>query len=413
MSNMISVIVVYNDGTMLRENLLRSLEKQDTKYELILLDNTKNTFDSYTVAINYGGSQAHGEYLMFVHQDIELIGSGWLREAEQYLNTLSDVGIAGVSGVDEKGNPVGFIDDRGRLWGSPINEPSSTMTLDEQLVIVPKKIFRKLKFDEGFRWHSWSADYCMRIQAIGLKVYVLPLFVSHNSPTLPILNVSPLEKDNQRLWMKHQKPIQKTSGVVSGGSLFVYKLENFRKITQTRSLLLHYGKVIRKSWKMLDLVVPIEQPDLIVLKPKRGHSVGLSNKIQYLLASKKIKVHNDYVLVSFESIPFREHSFDTINVNGVLEYTSKKEGEELLKRLENFGNKLVVKLPNNGFPITWAFKTYKSKWHAEDLKGRGYKVYSYGIRSSRFSVRELSKSLPFLKWMPTRFSLFIIGIKEK
>ncbi|MEM2145656.1 MAG: glycosyltransferase family A protein [Candidatus Jordarchaeaceae archaeon] len=96
---MISLIVVYNDGTMLKENLLRSLEKQDSKYELILVDNKKNAFDSYTVAINYGGSQAHGEYLMFVHQDVELDGSSWLREAEQYLNTLSDVGVAGVSGV--------------------------------------------------------------------------------------------------------------------------------------------------------------------------------------------------------------------------------------------------------------------------------------------------------------------------
>lgn len=410
---MISVIVVYNDWAMLRENLLRSLEKQDTKYELILVDNTKNDFAGYPVAINYGGSQAHGEYLMFVHQDVELIGNNWLRRAEQYLNTLSDVGIAGVAGVDQKANPVGFINDRGRLWGSPIKSPNSVMTLDEQLVIVPNKIFRKLKFDEGFKWHSWSADYCMQLQAIGLKVYVLPLFISHNSPTLPILNVSPLEKDNLRLWMKYQKPVQKTSGPVSGRFLFVYKLEKFRRITKRLLMLLYYGKVIRKSWKLLDIVVPIEQPDLIDLKSEGSRSIGLSDKIQYLHTSKKIKVHDGYVLSSFESIPFREHSFDTIHVNGVLEYMPKNEGEKLLEKLERIGDKLFVKLPNGSFPVTWAFKTYKSIWHAKDLKKRGYKVRSYGIRSFRFLVRELSKNLPFLKWIHTGFSLFIIGTKEK
>jgi hypothetical protein len=176
---------------------------------------------------------------------------------------------------------------------------------------------------------------------------------------------------------------------------------------------LYYGKVIRKSWKMLDLVVPVEQLDLKDLKSKRSHSIGVSNKIQYLLASKKIKVHDDYVLSSLDDVPFREHSFDAINVSGVLEYMPKHEGEVLLEKLERIGDKIIVKLPNNGFPITFAYKTYKSIWHAEDLKRKGYKVRSYGIYSPSFLVRELTKLLVFLKWAFTRFSLFIIGIKEE
>ncbi|MEM3586885.1 MAG: glycosyltransferase [Candidatus Jordarchaeaceae archaeon] len=410
---MISVIVVYNDLSMLRENLLRSLEKQDVKYELILVDNTKNAFSSYTAAINYGGNRAHGEYLMFVHQDVELVGNNWLRKAEQYLDYLNDIGIAGVSGVDQRGNPVGFINDRGRLWGLPLKSPSPAMTLDEQLVIVPSKVFRRLKFDEGFKWHSWSADYCMQVQAIGLKVYVLPLFIFHNSPTLPILNVSPLERDNMRLWTKYGKLVQKTSGPVSGGFLFIYKLDRLIRIMKRMFMPLCYGSVIRKSWRLLDIVVPIEQPDITDLKSKECRSVGLSDKLQYLLASKKIKVHDDYILASLESMPFRDYSFDTINVSGVLEYMSKKEGERVLEEIERLGDKLVVKLPNNSSPVTWAFRTYKSRWHAEDLRERGYKVYSYGIHSSRFLVREITKNLPFIKWMPDKFSLFIVGIKEK
>jgi hypothetical protein len=60
---MISVICVYNDEKVLRANLLSSLRRQDAKYELILVDNTKGTFKSLPKALNYGGNKAKGEVL--------------------------------------------------------------------------------------------------------------------------------------------------------------------------------------------------------------------------------------------------------------------------------------------------------------------------------------------------------------
>ena len=111
---MISIICVYNDEVTLKANLLSSLKKQDAEYELILIDTTKNNFESLPKALNYSGSKARGEYLMFVHQDVELIGSNWLKSAEKILTSVDNLGVAG---VDFKGNPVGFIIDRGRFWG--------------------------------------------------------------------------------------------------------------------------------------------------------------------------------------------------------------------------------------------------------------------------------------------------------
>lgn len=185
-----SIICVYNDETILKVNLVHSLKKQDMDYELILVDNRKNDFRSLPKALNYGGSKAQGEYLMFVHQDVELIDSSWLRTAEKILAPLVRLGAAGVAGVNWKGNPVGFIIDRGRFWGSPIRNPKPVMTLDEQLIIVPRGVFSTMKFDERFEWHSWAADYCLSVQSRGLKTYVLPLSVLHNSPTLPIHKVA-------------------------------------------------------------------------------------------------------------------------------------------------------------------------------------------------------------------------------
>ena len=204
---MISIICVYDDENVLRANLLNSLKNQSAEYELILVDNTRGLFKSLPKALNYGGSKAKGEYLMFVHQDIELIGNNWLKKAEKILTSINDLGIAGVAGMDFNGNPIGFIIDRGKFWGSPIKEPKKVMTLDEQLTILPRKVFNVMKFYEGFKWHSWAADMCLRIQLLGLKAYVLPLPVSHNSSTLPILKAGKIEEDDLKLWMRHHKNI--------------------------------------------------------------------------------------------------------------------------------------------------------------------------------------------------------------
>jgi hypothetical protein len=36
--------------------------------------------------------------LMFVHQDVELIGSGWLKSAKRILSSIDDLSAAGVAG---------------------------------------------------------------------------------------------------------------------------------------------------------------------------------------------------------------------------------------------------------------------------------------------------------------------------
>jgi hypothetical protein len=66
--------------------------------------------------LNYGGSKAKGEYLMFVHQDVKLIGGDWLKRAEKILASVNDLAVAEVAGVNFDGNPAGFIIDGGRFW---------------------------------------------------------------------------------------------------------------------------------------------------------------------------------------------------------------------------------------------------------------------------------------------------------
>jgi len=189
---MISVVCVYNDRKTLENNLLTGMQNQIADYELILIDNTHERFSSAAKALNYGGRKATSKYIMFVHQDVYLPSANWLNQAENYLNLIHDLGIAGVAGMAERGNSN---EERGRnivkhgnpleiwAWGHPIAEPEQVQTLDECLVLVPKKVFDCHLFDETTcdGWDLYAVDYCLSIGQMGLVAYVLPLMIYHRS----------------------------------------------------------------------------------------------------------------------------------------------------------------------------------------------------------------------------------------
>jgi hypothetical protein len=95
---MISIICVYNDEWILQNYLLKSLPAGRNDFELITFDNTHNSFRSAAQALNWCGRQAVGDYLMFVHQDVDLRSDSWLNSTEALLKSLPNLGIAGVAG---------------------------------------------------------------------------------------------------------------------------------------------------------------------------------------------------------------------------------------------------------------------------------------------------------------------------
>lgn len=184
---MISVICVYNNEDILNNYLIRSLDKQNIDYEQIIIDNSKCRFNSAAEALNYGAENAAGKYLMFIHQDVHLNDDDWLKKVEKSLDSLPDLGIAGVAGKasDEKeiitnlkhGNSPHYA---GKIQ---IDKPKKVQVLDECLLIIPKEVFNRLKFDEkiDYGWHLYGVDYCLSVQILKLNVYVLPNSVNHKS----------------------------------------------------------------------------------------------------------------------------------------------------------------------------------------------------------------------------------------
>jgi hypothetical protein len=181
---MISIVCVYNNEGLLSEYLLRSLARQTVKSELITVDNTKNTFKSAAEALNYGGHKARGKYIMFVHQDIRLCLNTWISDAESTLDSLPNLGVAGIAGKRKDGGLSNLAHGISRVSvGTIIKDPTIAETVDECLLIVPHNVFDVLKFDEITcnGWHLYAVDYCLSSRLLGFETYVLPLPTHHLS----------------------------------------------------------------------------------------------------------------------------------------------------------------------------------------------------------------------------------------
>ena len=194
---MISIVCVYNNQRLLADFLLDSLSRQTIPYELITIDNTENKFTSAAQALNCGGRKARGKYIMFVHQDIRLCSTGWLRDAERMLGSLPNLGVVGIAGRREgscilanltNGTPPTAV---GTQIGA---EPVAVQTLDECLTIVPRDVLNVLQFDEITcdGWHLYAVEYCVSSTLLGFALYVLPFHTYHASqgtsstPTEPV-----------------------------------------------------------------------------------------------------------------------------------------------------------------------------------------------------------------------------------
>ncbi len=229
---MISIVCVYNNEEILRDFLLKSLENQTVDFELIKINNTNNKFKSAAEALNYGGKNAKGEYIMFAHHDVYLLADDWLEIAEIFLRKISDMGAAGVAGTREIGSSntnrsIGLVyhGSEKEPWGGNKNfeEPVEVQTLDEQILIVSRNVFDYLKFDEKTcdGWHVYGADLCLSTKEFGLKSYVLPLPVWHHSEGSMDENYyKTLNKFLNK--HKHYKKIYLTSGVWYSYGLFNY-----------------------------------------------------------------------------------------------------------------------------------------------------------------------------------------------
>jgi hypothetical protein len=209
---MFTVISAVTNDDVAREYLLRGLKRQTAKHELLLIHNKTGAFSSAAQPYNCTSRKAAGDYLMFIHQDVYLPSPTWLKDAQDTLSTLSNLGIAGPAGLTKPRGvnsfeliaryylvrrlrlfPVWFRrygkgmvlqGAGGQPWfGAAAKEAVSVQTLDELLLVVPAEVFARTKFDESVcdGWHLYGVDYALACRRLGRGVWVLPQPVRHLS----------------------------------------------------------------------------------------------------------------------------------------------------------------------------------------------------------------------------------------
>jgi len=388
----ISIICVYNDERAFGSMLKKSVQRQISHNELIPVDNTGGTFKSAPEALNYAARQSHGDYLMFVHQDVILTDKEWLGSTEIILNGIPNLGVAGCAGVDDNGKKQGFIRDRYHYWGRPITASKEVQTLDESILIIPRRIFERIQFDEAnFKgWHCYGADYCLTAISQGLSNHVIPSQIYHNSPNT---NIAGLFQQHKILFGKHKSSnahIHTTSRSLSRSALMLGPtLELMRKLyVQLFPQFFSYvGGILRRELYGCKSVLDIGwQRDF----PIQSITKDLVN----------VNLHTaDASTLNWSD--FRQSKFDAVIALDVIHNLTKQDGHGLLKRLEKMaGKKLIVLCPNGSLNTSDLSlqKLQKSAWSPLELTSLGFKVHGInGCKALRGYEGEI-KLGPNLFW---------------
>ncbi|MFA5374637.1 MAG: glycosyltransferase [Dehalococcoidia bacterium] len=382
-------MTVYNNELLLNRVLIPSIKNQTVKCEFIPVDNTHGQFKSAAAALNFGAEQAYGEYIMFIHQDVELGSPLWLEAVESILNNIPDLGVAGIAGMSEKGRNdferrKGYGSDSGKIWSysNAANTPAPVQTVDDCLLLIPKSVFNELKFDEITfdGWHCYGVDYCLSVSALGLKAYSIPLFIYHRSLQQ---NMEYLIGYQRRLYNKHKsnhKVIYTTCGNISWLSL------NWRSIKKNlqplyRRLFPALSTLLKNAVANCDMVLDLGCGYSSLLQYCNvPFSVGVELFEPYLEESSKKGIHSQYIRADVREIEFVSKSFDAVIAMDVLEHLTKEEGAILLAKMEQWCRKKVVISTPNGY--IWQddcnnnpLEQHKSGWSTKEFRELGFKVY--------------------------------------
>jgi hypothetical protein len=169
-----------NNEAVLRNTLLASGEHFRAA-AFVPLRGYRSASEAYNVAL----SECELDIMVFVHQDVYLPRgssealSHWTRRVA---SMDRDWGVCGVVGRTRSGNSAGCAYSTGldRFVGRPFQEPIEVRTLDEIVLVIRRS--SGLRFDEGLRgFHLYGTDICLEAEKRGMRNYVIPCYVLHNS----------------------------------------------------------------------------------------------------------------------------------------------------------------------------------------------------------------------------------------
>ncbi len=211
---LVSIIIPTRDKWHLLEQCIRSIQEKTTyqQYEIIIIDNesvepeTRSYLDSiagkcrvlsypgrfnFARINNFGATQATGEYLLFLNNDVEVLRPDWLSAMLEHAQR-PEVGAVGAKllypdgRIQHAGVVVGIRGGTGhafRLWpGDDVGDRRlphiirNCSAVTAACMMVSRRVFDKVGgFDERFRVAFNDVDLCLRIRERGYLIVYTPL----------------------------------------------------------------------------------------------------------------------------------------------------------------------------------------------------------------------------------------------
>ena len=381
---MISVVSVYHRPSMLQNILLEGLSRQTAHHEVILMDNTRGQWTSAASALNAGAKLAKGKYVMFLHQDVELASPSYLADAEVWLDSIPDLGIAGAIGMSPVGKSYqerirGNVLNCGQDWGKPISRPEPVQTLDELMLVVPRESFQGFDEQTFDGWHCYGCDYALTMLEQGKGAYALPGYVYHRSLAT---NIVDLRVYHKRLFFKHRRHFPRIYATTNGLTWF-----NVMTIPELE-LALKVNRWLFPNWidrvkaevtgcgSLLDVGCGYNSPVQHLDVPKKA---AVEVHEPYLVESRKKEIHQVYYQADVMQVGFQTGAFDVVFCSEVLEHLPHADGQVLLDRMERWAaRRVVITVPNGWVPQGEydgnPYQRHRSWWYASDFRRRGYRV---------------------------------------
>ena len=171
-----------NNAVVLSENLLASACLHGSRHEVLTVEGAGSAGEGLNAIIE----QAQHELVVLAHQDVYL-PRGWVARLWQQYEiarqlTGDRVGVMGVYGV--RGTPAGIeragrVADRDFVLDENMPLPAISGSLDELLLIVPKR--SPLRFDPALGFHLYGTDIALAAERAGLVAVVIDAPCHHNS----------------------------------------------------------------------------------------------------------------------------------------------------------------------------------------------------------------------------------------
>lgn len=145
---------------------------------------------NYSKANNFGASQARGDLLLFLNDDVHAFEAGWLQEMVRWCSR-DEVGVVGAKLLFPSGHiqHAGIVIGLGGIAGhvfrgmrevdcGPFGSPNWYRNLSAvtgACMMLPRDVFNQVGgFDERFRVAYGDVDLCLRIREAGYRVLYTP-----------------------------------------------------------------------------------------------------------------------------------------------------------------------------------------------------------------------------------------------